>query len=367
MKRLLLFLLTVVLVLSCSSDDNSTNKVKKGELTLIANKNEVGVGGYVKFTTMLDNKRDPEAELFINDTRIYTPHMFEEVGVYQVIAKKNGCKDSPPIEIIVKDQGEATLVLSITNRNPKIGDTVNFVVKDNKGNDVENAQIYDKTEDKLLSGFDYLIKEFGTYVFIANAQGYSDSQELVVEVKPLFTINDNQYGLDVVVVNIEIANVIDHNGNNRLVDQVYFLEDGTAANQYVYNIVSRDGDDFNLLSLTLYIENPSIVTNGTEVIDYGSRILPSRKTKVELVYVFAMTKFDFIAESKNGQTGANFGTYDLQITEFKVPNNGLGVGNDNAEGLGDLKFNYKSDQNSINIDYNGILYFFESLPKDSDD
>lgn len=364
MKRLLFFLLTAVSVVACSSDDNTSTKVSDNQLVVKSNKSEVEVGGYVKFSITLDNKPETAAELFIEDKQIYTPHMFEQEGTYQVVAKKKGCKDSYPLEIVVKKGVGTSLVLSIENKVVTLGDKVTFVVKDNKGNLVNGAKIYNKETGEQINGFNFTVNSVGRYVFIAKAAGYKESQELAIDIKPTFTVNNKAYPIDFFGLTVEITNVQDAKGNTKLVDKVSFFRDGTPANEYAFNIISLDGEDFNFLSLTVLVENPSIVMDGVEVLDYGQRVLPSSNTRIELSEVYVVTESFFIVEAEDGITKGTLGDYVLRINDLEIPNNGIGVGSDGVESNVDLKFDYKSEVNSIRIDFKGNFFFMENAPKD---
>lgn len=365
MYRFILYFFVLLGITACSSDDNSNTQTKEKQLAITVNKNEINEGEYVKFAITLDGEIEKGSELFIGDFRIYTPHRFDEKGTYHIIARKKGCRESKPIEVTVNAALGTSLVLSTENTNIKLGDKVNFIVQDNKGYPVENVQIFNKLTGIALDGFDFTVDKIANYVFIAKAPGYQDSQELTIEIKPLFKINNKEYPLDLLSVSIEMEYIKNVNGDTKLVDKVYFLEDGTLANQYEYVLINIQGEDYNLLSFIIYVENTSIVVDNGEIINYGKRILPNLKTKIELAEIFALTETDYFIEDNEGIYGDVLGQYSIKVPECKIPNNGIGAEKNGVTGKGGLYVEYKSKSNSVDIDFNGEFMFSEKLPKDA--
>ncbi len=177
----------VTLGVSCSSDDNSSDEVKEGQLAVTADKTEIKEGDSVKFTITLDGKADTSAELFIEDTQIYTPHKFDKAGKYNVVAKKKGAKTSAPVTITVseKDGGtdpvEKTLTLKADNISVKVGGTVTFTVTD--GTAAVADPIIRIVGGEAIKGATWTATKAGEFKFVASKEGFKDSKEVLVKVE----------------------------------------------------------------------------------------------------------------------------------------------------------------------------------------
>lgn len=177
----------VTLGVSCSSDDNSSDEVKEGQLAVTADKTEIKEGDSVKFTITLDGKADTSAELFIEDTQIYTPHKFDKAGKYNVVAKKKGAKTSAPVTITVseKDGGtdpvEKTLTLKADNISVKVGGTVTFTVTD--GTAAVADPVIRIVGGEAIKGATWTADKAGEFKFVASKEGFKDSKEVLVIVE----------------------------------------------------------------------------------------------------------------------------------------------------------------------------------------
>ncbi len=177
----------VTLGVSCSSDDNSSDEVKEGQLAVTPDKTEIKEGGSVKFTITLDGKADTSAELFIEDTQIYTPHKFDKAGKYNVVAKKKGAKTSAPVTITVneKDGGtdpvEKTLTLKADNISVKVGGTVTFTVTD--GTAAVADPVIKIVGGEAIKGASWTATKAGEFKFVASKEGFKDSKEVLVIVE----------------------------------------------------------------------------------------------------------------------------------------------------------------------------------------
>lgn len=199
-----------VLGTSCSNDDNSQQVVVvENTLEVQANKTTIVANESVRFTTTLAGKREKQAELYIGDQRIYTPHVFSTAGVYEVIAKKDGVKSSNPVVITVDkapgeedEQGEIktlTIIANYTTAN--IGDVVNFSVTDGE-NKITDAVIKDADGKVVLNGAWTATKE-GTFKFTASKDGYNNSAEIEI---------------NVIAKNVPVGNFIEVNGVSHEID-----------------------------------------------------------------------------------------------------------------------------------------------------
>lgn len=175
----------VTLGVSCSSDDNSSDEVKEGQLAVTADKTEIKEGDSVKFTITLDGKADTSAELFIEDTQIYTPHKFDKAGKYNVVAKKKGAKTSAPVTITVGDGNttpvEKTLTLKADNISVKVGGTVTFTVTD--GSAAVADPVIRIVGGEAIKGATWTATKAGEFKFVASKEGFKDSEVVNVKVE----------------------------------------------------------------------------------------------------------------------------------------------------------------------------------------
>lgn len=111
-KYLAVFICTILLLLSCSKDDQSgSNPDPLGQikLTLMSSATEIIEGDEVTFNIMSDGK-DIQADIYIDEKKINgTKQLFEESGEYQVIARKKGFIDSDKVLINVIENNSKTV------------------------------------------------------------------------------------------------------------------------------------------------------------------------------------------------------------------------------------------------------------------
>src|SRR5690606_36083078 len=101
--KTLFLLLAFGIFLSCSGDDDSGGTppgTDQPQLVLTASAMEAGTGEEIIFEVTANGKAISGADIFIDGTGIsgYS-HVFEEVGEYQARAKKEGFKDSAPLNL----------------------------------------------------------------------------------------------------------------------------------------------------------------------------------------------------------------------------------------------------------------------------
>ncbi|MEK6449949.1 MULTISPECIES: hypothetical protein [unclassified Myroides] len=189
MKKLIMCLFVAgltVLGTSCSSDDNTKEVVLVEQaLEVQATKTNVVRGESVRFMITFNGERESQAELFIGDQQIYTPHQFNKAGVYEVIAKKAGVKTSNPIIITVeKAAGEQdeikTLAITANYTSVEVGDVVKFFVTDGE-KQVADAIIKD-ADGKVVTNGTWTTTKEGTFKFTASKEGYNNSTEIEINV-----------------------------------------------------------------------------------------------------------------------------------------------------------------------------------------
>lgn len=114
MKKILisLSLLSFVLIgtVSCSSDDNSNKKEKDNQkpLVLTTDALQVKINEEVTFSVTVGTDRIEGTQIYINGKVGANPFKFDQPGVYNVVAKKEGYKDSNELKITVVKGAEET-------------------------------------------------------------------------------------------------------------------------------------------------------------------------------------------------------------------------------------------------------------------
>lgn len=365
MKKILLIFIAFMAIVACSSDDNN-KELEIETLILKSNKKIVDQGDSIEFSVNSDKQINIEdVTLVCNNKVIKSPYVFDQAGKFVVIAKKKGYNDSNSIEITVNESGIPNLVLTVNRQTFDIGDKVTFTIKDHKGNQVNNAKIFNETTKEELQGDTYEANDLGVFTFITKAEGYNDSSAISFEVKSVFSINNYKYSIDYFLISVEVEDIKDTNGKNKIVDKVFFLDDGTPCNLYAYYIVGKSGDQLDMLVLDILVPNHTIKSKDGVVTDYGQRILPSEVNKLKLNGVVAMTGDVYFGEFDFGDGISNLGDYDLTINEFTIANKGIGSGENGINGTGDLFIDYKSAENNFKVKYKGNLLLSEFVDEEN--
>lgn len=176
-------LLALVLTgtVSCSSDDNSSEKQKMQTLELSSlNGTNVEVNASVTFTVAIGTTAVEDAHIYVNGKQSTNPFTFTEVGSYKVVAKKEGYNDSNEITITVTEAGNTkTLVLEASKSNVAVDEQVAFTVKDGE-NTVTDADLYIGST-KISTP--YIFTTAGEYQVVAKKQGFQDSNIVTITVE----------------------------------------------------------------------------------------------------------------------------------------------------------------------------------------
>lgn len=104
MKKILLLFLAVIAFVGCSSDDNTNNVLVREELLLTAEKNKIIVGDELVFTAVDSEGKVVDAAFYIEDRQVNNPVKFDRLGVFYVVAKKEGFKDSNVLKVFVHEE-----------------------------------------------------------------------------------------------------------------------------------------------------------------------------------------------------------------------------------------------------------------------
>lgn len=358
---LFLFLFTLI---SCSNDDNSskqiTQKTVETKLKLTASSTSVLVGEEVTFNTTNDKGEVIDGELVANSYNIKAVHAFDQPGQYTVKSIKKGYEQSNEITVNVS---LLTLSLRISKSEITTGQKVTFEVYAADKLITDNVNIFLEGQDTPLTKNEFTTKKEGEYSFIAKIEGYNDSQ--IVKLKVLedpapygnfLLMNDDKFELDSFYLTIDVMTV-----NNKIVNKVVKTPAGELANLYSLTITNKPNDKAKRSSILvdILVVNPTIKADKDgNILDYGTRALPSNKSKVIVNSVYSfITGYDIVDMSNNIHESI------LKIRNFTVEETGVkGKYNGKAE----LQFNYtanpKNPKNlakSMDLQFNGNTYIRE--------
>lgn len=259
MKKLLLLFVATAAFIGCSSDDNNseTPVVVKQDLVLSTSKANVTVGEELEFTIVDKAGKKVDAGVYVDNKAVANPVKFDQAGIFSVVAKKEGFKDSNILKIDVSDKKLVQLKLEATASSVIKGDQVMFTVfADNVA--VKDAIVYNEKTGEALVDNVFEANELGMVSFVAKKEGFTDSVVLTVNVesKPNgYFVNGLELDIDLVVLDLIQENVVDVNGKSIVVDKVVEFEDGRLANEYSLMLIEEN----NFTFLTLWVANNSIV------------------------------------------------------------------------------------------------------------
>ncbi|WP_158961763.1 hypothetical protein [Myroides fluvii] len=177
---------------ACSSDDNKEGGSKEMVLMFDAYNQEIVQGSKVGFLVLVGDGEDfiemeDGVKFYADGKEISNPHVFEEVGEYNVVAKKRGYKDSNVLVVKVGEIEEPgvrkSLTVSLSDGRTEVwtGEGLRFVVKDDEGIMVTNAII--TLSDGTDIGYDWYTWNAGTYKIFASLYGYESSPGFILTVK----------------------------------------------------------------------------------------------------------------------------------------------------------------------------------------
>lgn len=276
-SKIYLVIIAVLTLVGCSNnDDNSVVIEDYGKLLLKLEQTNVTVGESVAFKVTNNKKELVNSNIFIDGKPALINHTFLKEGVFEVIAKRKGYEDSDVLRVNV---GAKRLVLKAERTSIELSEYVSLsVLYNNKVVDEEVVIYNTKTNEPLDSQWFYP-SEIGTYSFIAKAEGYSDSEEVVIEVKePLnkFVFDGKSIKIDDFILIMRREEHIDKSGNSIFVDEIMELPDGRLANVYYFLFGKQMGEYWDVVFLDFYVVNSTVVKKDGKIVDYGVRALPKK-------------------------------------------------------------------------------------------
>lgn len=245
MNKIIFFLLTSVFLVSCSSSDDRAVLPKKEERLQLDIKDVTIVEKEsALFTILNENKQTVDAILYVDNEPMGNPIQFNKVGVYQVVAKKEGYLDSNVIEVnVVKKRRKNNLKL---NKRPFEIESVSLSIE--QVNFVDYSIPREYVVDKVLN-----LSNIGTvniYHFDIRIKG-----------NKVFERIDVRYLVPNTTVVMVGGNIVDH--GQRIfpfeVEKVLYYDSWIVLDHY------NAGRDYNTANATLEMDDFVINNKGIGV------------------------------------------------------------------------------------------------------
>lgn len=276
---------SIFLLPGCSSDKSETELDEKTQLILTASSVEVKKGDEVTFVTTA-NGEVIEANIYIEGTKIESAnHTFEDVGEYEVVAKREGYTDSEKTVVKVSNDSEIDkkqLLLIASSLEVEKGDEVTFVATAN-GEAVE-ADIY--IAGTKIESVNHTFEDVGEYEVVAKKEGYTDSEKTIIKAYKIVVYvagferedridiakyweNDKVIALTGGYVNAQANSIFVADGD------VYVAGHDGGRAQYWKNGAAMNTIDFNTIrgeAYAVFVDNKDVYVAGWEYDDRGVRI-----------------------------------------------------------------------------------------------
>ena len=369
MKKLTSLIFVMLMIIGCTSDDNSkisepiTPEPSSNTLKLSSDIKNTSVGTETTFYITNDKKRSVEAQLFIGETEITSPYVFNEVGSFNVVAKKEGYTDSNILEINVSEEKFEQLNLVVDLQSIEVKQTATFQVRVGKQLLRDNVTIINTETNEPLKNNEFTGTETGKYTFKAVVDGYLPSEEIVITVTPrvlrdLFTFNGEEYPIAAVYIEAEVMEIEDSTGKKKLVDKPYLLDDGSFGNIYEMQFISRANNSYNSYSITFYIKNPSIKgTSASNITDYGTRILFDKTNELIPRRIFGMLSNNQTISESNILD--KMGPLTFVKNEIDIKNYGHNGIDKHTQGFLNIEGTFEGAKGTFFFVYNGPFLFTE--------
>lgn len=249
MKKLLfyfsLFLLTVSTV-GCSKDDNTPSDFVQKDLFIEASSIAVDEGGLVVFKAYDNNRKEvTDVNFYVDNVKVSQEYKFEKRGVYNVIAKKTGYKDSDALAILVGGAIADKLNLEADSIEIRLGEKVMFTITAD-GRSVSDYYIA-VSDGGLLTGNSWTPYQEGVYKFYAFKEGFFNSDVISITVKPkeikenqYFVLKDKKYGIDVAQFSVQ---VYERKNEDEDAKPYIYTEEKTGKKYQVYELLVMNIDE----------------------------------------------------------------------------------------------------------------------------
>lgn len=361
MKKLGYLFLLLFTIMSCSKDDNNTKEVTKRKvetkLQLTASKSAILLGEEIVFTTKNDKGETVNAEVLIGGATITPVHTFTKAGTYVMRAILKGYEQSNEVTVKVE---MSTLSLRISQPKITAGEKVVFEVFNGDKNVTKDVKIYQEGVDTPLKSNEFTTKKEGDYTFIAKAENYNDSKTVSLSVVEnpapygnFLIINGDKFEIERFNYDLNVITV-----NGKKVPQAYKTPQGEYANEYSFTVNNTKGKKI-YLSITIWVVNPTIKA-GTDgkITDYGTRVLPSAKSKIIIRSVFSTTIGYEVSDMSSSIYDADYKFRNATFSDVLESNQ--------YKGKSEIMFNYttnptnaKNTAKTIELQFNNDTYLKE--------
>ncbi|SEI49511.1 hypothetical protein SAMN04488018_101169 [Myroides marinus] len=339
MKKLLFYFslaLLTISVVGCSKDDNTPSDFVLKDLFVEASDIAVDEGGLVTFKAYDgDRKEVSGVDFYVDNVKATQEYKFEKRGVYNIIAKKAGYKNSAALAILVGGTIAEKLTLEADSYDVRIGDKVMFTVTAD-GRAVSNYYIENKGYG-LFSGNSWNPSEVGTYTFYAFKEGFFNSEVITIMVSPkeikenqYFVLKDKKYGIDATQLSVQIHKLKDENDEAR---PYMYTDEKTGKKYQVYELLVMNTDD---RSGIIYLMGVYVSANETGF------VFPEQAEKAN---VFPISVIGMVQGKEELKADAN--AIDKMSIEW------VGVYDSNKEEQGPINYYLSLKDKSADLKYEG--------------
>lgn len=357
MKKVILFFIASLSILSCSSDDDvSVESNAEQALYLITEKTSVFVNDSILFTVKNADAETIEADIYVDGIKASNPFVFDKAGVFKVTAKKQGISDSNTIEITVGTKG---LVLGVNQTDFYLNSRVVFSVQWLKEDVLDEVKIYNVATNEVVEDGILITSEVGEFSFIAKGENFTDSNIVTINVqerdtKNKFIINDKEHNITGVSVSVERMEVLDITSGEMIeIDKIFDIGNGVYANQYNFLFKSFKDASLERVLFTYLVPNNTIKVENGEVVDLGQRVFP---TGVENIFYYetwvVVNDYQFYITFEESDSTIN-------VDSLEVENMGIGAGSRGIDATASMQITYDGPQVGIVVDYTGKINFSE--------
>ena len=288
-----------------------------------------------------------------NETLTNNTFKATKKGTYTFIASGKYYLDSEEVTIEVTEKVLPPLTLNVYKNELVIGEVIYFnLLSEGKPLQTDNISIINTQDNTELKDYMFAAEKAGTYTFKAIAEGYSDSNEVVITVlesNNKFTINNKVYKVGFAYLEGFTQNIVEEStGKTISVLKPYKLSSGKYANRFELLLVDEDNYERSI-TIAFYVENNTIkVDNNNKVTDYGQRILPTKNSNFEFIDLFALLEGDMVYEALETSTAYTFNVQELTPVVA------------GESGLLNITIQYKSKNTTSDIIYHGVFNYSES-------
>lgn len=361
MKKVILFFITSLFLMSCSNDDNASVEANTEQaLYLISEKTSIFLNDSLFFTVKNAEAEIIEADIYVDGVKASNPFVFDKEGVFKVVAKMQGVNDSNTVEIVV---GAKELQLGVNRTDLYINSKAFFNVKWLKEDVSDVVEIYNVATNEVVEDGIFIASEVGEFSFVAKGENFTDSNVVVLNVqerdtKGKFIINENEYNISSVSVSVERMEAFDEKtGGVVEIDKIFELGNGVYGNQYNFLFKSFQSGQQERVFFTYIVPNHTIKVEGDNIVDFGKRVFPNEVDNIFYYETWVVVNdYQFYITYEESES-------TLKVASLDVANRGIGAGKEGIDAASSMKITYTGPEVDIIVDYSGKINFSE-IPED---